>query len=237
MRRGQSHVVGVAVLLGVTVVALGGLTVAVGGLMESQAASADARRVADDMAAQLEPVSTTGHRRGRIHLGSGRLRTVERQVRLYRNGSLVRSLAAGGLVYRTADRRVAFVGSAIVRGSGDASWAVREPPILAGGDPPMLVAGVARLEGEDVAVGGSGGSVVLAQSVSHRRVALGRGTFELAVETRATGALAEAFRAQGATVNRRDVDGDGVPSVVASYPGRRRGFLVVHTVGLEVGHG
>jgi hypothetical protein len=38
-------------------------------------------------------------------------------------------------------------------------------------------------------------------------------------------------------VTRRDVDGDGVPSVVAQFPGDREGYLVVHDMHLEVNGG
>lgn len=60
--RGQSHVVGVALLLGISVVALGSLTVVVGSLVDAGTASANAMRVADEMDGALRPVETTGHR-------------------------------------------------------------------------------------------------------------------------------------------------------------------------------
>ena len=47
--RGQSNVVGVALLLGVAVVSMGALTAAVGVVVESSAGQADAERVATDL--------------------------------------------------------------------------------------------------------------------------------------------------------------------------------------------
>jgi hypothetical protein len=41
----------------------------------------------------------------------------------------------------------------------------------------------------------------------------------------------------GADTEIEDLDGDGVPSVRLTFPGDRRGYLVVHDMRLEVGHG
>ncbi len=238
MNRGQSHIVGVALMLGLTVVALGALTVGIGTVFEGQAASADAQRVADDVDRALRPVETTGIHSGRVAFSEGRLYVAERQVRIFRNGSLLSTHDVDALVFESGDRRVAFVAGAIVRGTGESAWLERPPPIaVSSADDGVFVLGVPRLNASDVSLSGSHGSTLLETNVSHERFGAGRGTFWVAIETEATGALTTYFDGTAATHNLADVDGDGVPSVLARYPGNRTGYLVEHDMRLEVADG
>jgi hypothetical protein len=233
--RAQSHVVGVALMLGLTVTALGGLTVGVGTVLESQAAAADADRVASELDAALDATGTTGPHGGRVSFSEGSLRTVDRSVRVLRNGTVVRQYDAGGLVFEAGDRRVAYVAGAVVRGGDGNSWLVAEPPVTDSARNGVVVVGVPRLGTTGAGAGGSGGvTATLETNVSHRRVDLGRGRFAVAVETAAPAALERYFRERSATVSRRDFDGDGVSSVLARYPDRRQGYVVVHDLRLEV---
>lgn len=241
MSRGQSHVVGVAVLLGVTVASLGLLTASIGAVVQSNAAAADAGRVARGLDRAIDPVATTGVRRGRVSFTEGTLRTVERDLRVLDAGGVVARVRTGGLVFETGDRRVAYVAGAVVRGR-EGSSRLHAPPSLsasrgAGG---VLVVGAPRLNASDVAVGGSGPTtVVLRTRVTHRRRSLGNGTYRVAVETATPRAWARFFRRRNATVvaTARHFDRDGVPSVVARFPGERAAYLVVHDVRLEVDRG
>ena len=236
--RGQSHVVGVALLLGVAVLALGGLTAGIGALVSANAASADTARVADELGGALDPAETTGHDSGRLRFASGQLRTVDREVRILDASGVHRTVDAGGLVFEAGNRRVAYVADAVVRGTGESTWLHEPPPVTATADGDVAVFSVAQLDAGNVTVGGTGGSTVrLRTNVSHRRQALGRGTYGVAVETEAPAALARWFRERNATVSRRDFDGDGTESVVARFPGTRTGYLVVHDVDLEVNGG
>lgn len=234
--RGQSNVVGVALLLGVTVMALGALTAGIGTVVQDNAAGADAARVADGFDAALRPVETTGVRRGRVAFSSGQVRVVERDLRVT-DGSTTRRVAVDALVYETDDRRVTFLAGAIVRGEGERARVVRPPPIVAArGAGGSLVVGAPRLDAATVGVGGEGGvEVVLRTNVSHDRERLGRGSYRVAVETATPAAWRTALEeAGGEVVATRDVDGDGVPSVVARFPGERTVYLVVHDMDLEV---
>jgi hypothetical protein len=236
--RAQSHVVGVAVLLGLTVVALGGLTLAVGSLVDAGTASADATRVAEELDTALQPVETTGPRTRPVHFTDGKLHTVRRDVRILENGSVVEGYGAGALVFETGDRRVAFLAGAVVRGRGDGAWLRSEPPITASRPNAVLVVGVPRLGAGDLAVSaGRSAAVRLRTNVSHRRTALGQGRYGVAIETVTPRPFARYFSEQGASVTVRDLDGDGVGSVVATYTDRRRGYLVVHDLSLEVNGG
>jgi hypothetical protein len=231
------------------VVALGSLTAGIGAVVEENAATADAGRVAADIDAALAPVEATGVHRGRVGFTDGELRTVERDLRVLNESGTVRTVTVDALVFTAGERRVAFLAGGIVRGRSDSARMRTPPPITAsrgGGDSGVLVVGAPALNGSfAVSTAGpasevsaaSGGSVVLRTAVSHDRTALGSGTYRVAVETATPGAWRRAFQRQNATATTRDFDGDGVESVVASYPGERVAYLVVHDLRLEVEDG
>ncbi|MEF8838414.1 MAG: type IV pilin [Haloarculaceae archaeon] len=238
MSRAQSHVVGVALLLAASAVALGTLTMGVGELMESRAADADAQRVATGLDEAIRPRQTTGFRSDRIRFTDGRLETVPREVRVYRNGSTVGTYATMGLRYESSGESVSFVGSGIVRRAGDSSWLVREPAIAGSEARGVLLVGLTHLEAEDVAVSAAGTtSVPILTNVSHAREDLGTGSFEVGIETTAIDAFRRYFEERGIPTVVQDVDGDGVASVRARFPGDRQAYLVHHRLSLEVGHG
>jgi flagellin-like protein len=234
--RGQSNVVGVALLLGITVVALAALTAGVGSVVQDTAASADAARVADGFERALRPVETTGTRQGQVTFSDGRLRTVERDLRVIGGGD-TRRVAVDALVYEAGDRRVGFLAGAVLQGRGEGARIHRRPPITASrGSGGVLVVGAPRLNASGTAVAGSAGAVGLRTAVTHERIALGRGRYRVAVETPTPAAWRRTFRELNATVlPSRDFDGDGVDSVVARFPGERTAYLVIHDMRLEVG--
>jgi hypothetical protein len=235
MTRAQSNVVGVALLLGIAVVSMAALTAAVGGLVQHNAASADAARVATALDDALEPVETTGQHSDTVRFTNGRLSTVQREIRVL-DGSGVRArITVGGLVFEAGDRRVAYVGDAIVRRSGDSAWLHDGPPITAAPDGDVFVASVARFNASGVGIGGNGEtSATVRTRVTRDRTALGTGTCAVAIETATPGPLARWFRERNATVSRWDFDGDGTTSVVGRFHGNRTGYLVVHDVHAEV---
>jgi flagellin-like protein len=235
-RRGQSNVVGVALLLGITVVALAALTAGVGSVVEDTAESADAARVADGFERVLRPVETTGTRRGQVAFSDGELRTVERELRVIGGGG-TRVVGVDALVYEAGGRRVTFLAGAVVDGDGEDAQLHRSPPITASrGRGGVLVVGAPRLNGSSTAVAGSAGPVELATNVTHDRTDLGRGRYRVAVETAVPSVWRDAFERSNATVTSiRDFDGDGIDSVVARFPGERTAHLVVHDMRLEVG--
>jgi hypothetical protein len=238
MSRAQSHVVGVALMLGISVLALGGLTVGIGAVIDAQTAHADATRVADEMDAALQPVAHTGPHTGTVTFADGTLQTVERDLRVYRNGTLTAERDVDALVFSAEDRRVAFVAGAIVRGQDGGEWLTTGPPITASERTDVLVVGAPVLGAGDVTVSGSGGTTVgLRTTVSHDRDTLGSGRYEIAVETTTPAAFEPYFADQNATTTRRDIDGDGVASTVVTYTGTRQAYLVTHALSLEVANG
>jgi len=230
MNRGQSNVVGVALLLGIAVVSMGSLTAAVGVVVDSSAAEADAERVASDLDAALEPVAATGPQRGEVTFSEGRLRPVDRTLEVRADGAVRERVAVDALVFETGDRRVAFHAGAVVRGSGRTAWLASEPPLTV--DEEVFVVGAPRLGDRVGSVGGTGGvSAAVETDVSHERRDLGEATFAVAVETAAPDAWARFFREQGARVDREP----GAPAtVVATFEGERTGYLVVHDLDAEV---
>ncbi|MFB6308785.1 MAG: type IV pilin [Haloarculaceae archaeon] len=236
--RAQSHVVGVALLLAITVAALGGLTASVGSIVEDQTGRMDAKQVAEDFEGAIRPTETTGYHEQEVTFASGRLATVDRDLRVLNGSGHAWTISVGGLVYTSGEQRVATVGGAVVRETGGSGWVVRGPPVVASNGPGVLVVGAPRLGGRGIGISGSGGvTATLRTNVTHDRTRLGNDTYRVAIETTATDALARAFERHNATTTTRDFDGDGVESVVARYHGNRTAYLVVHDMRLEVGHG
>lgn len=234
--RGQANVVGVAILVGVTVLALGTLTASIGAVIDGNAARADARRVATDVDAALAPVEATGHRRGRVSFTEGELRPEDREVRLLNESGVVSRIDADALVFESGQHQVTFLSGAVVRGTPPGGTMSSPPPITSSRDGGALLVGVATLGDGVSAVGGSG-PVTLRSRVTHDRERIGNGTYRIAVETEAPRPWRQYFEDRNATVHRRDVDGDGIASVVARYPGERETYLVVHRLHLEVADG
>jgi flagellin-like protein len=232
-RRAQSNVVGVAVLLGVTVLALGALTASVGTVVDQHAAASDTRRVAGDLDDALQPVETTGVHRGDVAFTDGELDLVERQVRVLNTSGVVATVDANALQFTAGGREATYLaGGVLVSGDG---WARARSPFAIATDPDVLVVSVPALRG-DVSLAASGGGVArtIRSNVSHRRRSLGDAGYRVAVETDHPDAVAEQFASMGATTRTRDFDADGLRSVVASFDGVRTGYLVVHETEVRV---
>jgi hypothetical protein len=233
----QSNVVGVALMLAVTVVALGTLTAAVGTVIQESAATADASRAAADIDDALKPVETTGERRGRLSVTDAEISVVDRKLRVLDRTGVVASVTLDALVVSTGSQRVVYEAGAIVRETGAGSQLYAAPSVTASReDDGVLVVGAPDLNSSDdhVAVVGAS-TVVLETDVTHDRRRFGRDTYRVAVETATPDAWTRYFRRQGAAVvHGRDYDDDGVESVVARFPGERVLYLVVHDMRLEV---
>lgn len=233
--RGQSNVIGVAVLIGLTMISLGTLTAAVGTVVESNAAAADADRVADDLEAAIQPVEATGRHTGRISFTDGVFRPIDRTVRLH-DGDSWTAYEADGVAYESGSHRVIAVAGAIVRDYGGGARMYRDPPFAVSAE--VALFGIALLERDRTrtVTADEATTLSLATTVSHEREALGDGEFAIAVETDAPGAWERYFERIGADVDRKTFDGDEHDSVVARFDGPRTGYLVRHTLELEVRH-
>lgn len=237
--RAQSHVVGATLMLGLAVVALGALTVGVGTVLESQAAGADADRMASTMDETLEGVEQTGPYSQQVDVAEGSISSVERTLRILDgNGDVLATVPVDGLVFESGDRRVAAVAGAVIRGQDDAAWLVADPPIVDSAANDVLYVGAPVLGDEEVSLTAAGGTTVsFKTNVTHEEIALGVDEFSVAIETATPEPLERYFEAQGASTTHRTFQDDTHESVVATYPGTREGYLVIHELNLEVGHG
>ncbi len=233
--RGQSNVVGVALLLGIVMLSLASLTASVGMVVQSNAATADSARVANDMNHALDPVESTGIHRGRISFSNGKLTTEGRELRILDDSGDVWTVQTDALVFTSGNRRVTYVAGAVIQGTDDGGRMYEHPPITSSQRGGVLVVGAPKLNASKKAVEStSGESVLVRTNVTHNRTLLGNGTYRIAIETKTPDAWQRYFERQNATTTVRDFDNDGVPSVVAKYSGRRLAYLVVHDMRTEV---
>lgn len=236
--RAQSHVVGVVLLLGITAVALGGLTSVVGDIVDGQSAAADEARVASTLSEKLRPTEQTGPNRVRIRFSEGRLRTVDRQLRILNDTGIVREMDISGLVYSSGTNRVSFVSGGVVRGNAGNAWLVRGPPVTVTRDNKTLVVGAAFIEDRGGAVGGTGGvTAELRTNITHKHQRLASDEYRIAIETRTPAPLERQFQSISAATTITDIDSDGAPSDIASVNGTQELHLVEHRMGLEINNG
>jgi len=236
--RGQSHVVGIVLLLGITTVALGGLTAVVGDVIGGQTGAADERRVASTLDSELRPVEGTGPNRALVRFTEGRLGTVDREIRVLNDSGVRREIEAGGLVYTSGSNRVGFVAGSVVRGEPGNAGLVRGPPVTITRDNDTLVVGAVAVGERGAAVSGSGGVTArLRTNVSHDRTRHPPDDYRVAIETATPGPLGRFLGERGLSTTTTDIDGDGVPSVVVDPTGQQELYLVVHSMDMEVAGG
>lgn len=233
--RGQASLVGVALLLAITVVSLGVLTAAAGTTVERGADAVAVDRAATDLS-RLVGGDVDGGRVRVSLVGGGELRPVERTIRvLGPEDAVVATVEADGLVHESGRRRVVAVGGGVAVGAGDEAWFHTSPRVTAAEEALLLSVTALNVTGFDGV--GDGTAVELETAATHERQRLDADAYAVAVETETPGPWRRYFEHGGATVDRRDVDGDGTPSVVARYPGDRRVHLVVRHLRVEVARG
>lgn len=234
--RGQSHVVGVALMLGLAVVALGTLTVGIGALVDSQAASTDAERVATDLEQVVQGSERTGYHSHQVQFTDGQLRTEQRTLRVLENGNVIRTVDIDAVVYENDEHRVTATAGALVRASGQSASLAAEPSITASHENEVLVVGAPKLDASSSSIGGQGQiTATVETNVSHERIDLGTGEYAVAIETETPEPFERHFEQYEATVERETFDDR--ESVVVSFHSNRQAYLVVHDLQLEVGHG
>lgn len=231
-RRGQTAVVGVAVLLAITVVSLAALTATVGTVLEDSSRAVETGRVVRGVDAALDPHAGTPHER-RIAVSSGQFRTAPRTIRLLDGRRTLAAWRADALVYGEGTARVAYLGGAVVTGRpGNADLRIA-PPISTTDD--RLFVGLPVLGTDGVAglAPGAGGAVLRTNVTHDRRTFTKQIGYGLAVETATPGVWERFFADCGATTTRREFDGDGVVSVVARFPADEAS-VTVHDLGLVI---
>jgi hypothetical protein len=231
--RAQSTVVGVALLLAITTVSLSLLTASAGTVVERQVATVTADRATEAVTGVLEPDGSSG----RVAVGDGRFSERERTLRLVNDSGVVAAQNVSALVYEQHDRRVTYLGGGVVRGTPDAATFAADPTIQTGDGVLLLAVTDPEIRRESPRPNATGATTIERTNATHARSRFPAGEYGVAVETATPGPWDDYFRAQNATVTRQDFDGDGVPSVVAAFPGQRETYLVVHHVRVEVRDG
>ncbi|MES3518489.1 MAG: type IV pilin [Natronomonas sp.] len=229
-RRAQSHVIGVAVLLGITIAAIASLTASAGLLIDSHAAEADSNRVATGLESALHPTSSSSSET--VHFVDGSLSPVERHTEIRVDGETTHRIRTDGLVYTgQSNRRVVFEAGGLVRTHSGGGTLQTGPTLTRGTS--VFVIGITRLGTDVSGVGGSGGtSVSVRTNTTHERHSLEAGDrFTVAIETATPAAWERYFEKRGATTTREPGD---PPMVAATFDGDRDGYLVVHDLSLEL---
>jgi hypothetical protein len=222
-RRGQSTIIGVAILAAVTVLSIAALTTAAGTFVADGAAAANSQRVADDLADVGD-----GERTTIIRFSQGVLRVEERTLRVFGDEGTVAEVDVDALVYENRNRRVALLGGVLVEGRPGQA-AVRGPPPVVVGEERLLVDVVALNASGSAAVGGSNPvSVTVQTDATHSYRVLESAEHAVAIETTTPRAWERAFEAAGLSHSRRDLDDDGVPSVVGESPTALSLDLAIH---------
>lgn len=230
--RAQSHVVGVALMLGLAVVALGTLTVGVGTLVDSQAAGADAQQVATDLDRAVIGAERTGFHSHEISFSGGQLTTEDRTLRVLDGGSVIAEYDVDALVFENGDHRVVSLAGAVLHETGSGAVLTSSPPITHSESNEVVVVGATVLNTDHDAVSGGGVRRAIETNVSHQRYDLGTGEFAVAIETETPDAFERHY--EDLPVDSRQFAGDETDSVVVTFPGTRQGYLVVHDLRLEV---
>lgn len=249
MSRGQTNTAGVALLILLTVLALGGLTAGIGSMIHSGAAAADTERVADGMGSVLTPAETVGAKQSTLQVSGGDLETKTRTIRIltatgttFQPGEqavdVVMSIRGEALVYRSDSRAVVAQGGAVILDTGRDVRMHRAPRMIAdhtGGDLRVLGLTETRTTGIKTQITDET-TVRIRTNVSHQRFSLASEPYHLAIETTYPDAWAEYLQSQGATIATTDAQfpGDEAGSVVATLSQERATEVIVHHVDLEV---
>lgn len=233
--RAQSNVVGVALLLGVGVVAIGLLTASVGGLVDAQLSTADADAATNGLTSLRDGVFEGSNESHPIRVTDGDLSRVNRTVRVESEGGVSRTYDADGYVATFGGHRVAFVGGAVVRGTRANARLVTPVPLSFAGDAAFLP--LPALTAASTDGGGLGGGAELRATATRTVTTLPTDSYTVAVETTTPDAWERSFERQGFATTRTDFDGDGVPSVAATVPDERTFALARYNLTVVVDRG
>ncbi|WP_396610556.1 hypothetical protein ACH9L7_09920 [Haloferax sp. S1W] len=233
--RAQSNIVGVALLLGIGVVAIGLVTASVGGLVDAQRTSADAGAAADGFESLRDGTFASEDGVYPLRVTDGDLVRVNRTVRIIADSGANRTYDADGYVATFGSHRVAFVGGTVARGTGENAQLVTPAPLSSAGDATFLPLPVLNASSTD-------GGGLDAGSALHTRTTRGvadlpTDTYTVAVETAVPAAWERAYEQRGFEPTRTDFDGDGVPSVAVTLPADQTLTLVRYDLTVEVRRG
>lgn len=228
--------VGVAILLALTVASMAVVTAGVGSVVDDAAGSARSASVAEQFGSILPDTGSPGDRVGQLHVGGGTVRSVDRDVRIVGDGGVVFERNVGALVYEHRGRRVTAHAGAVLTGTARHAR-FSDPPntVLAPRDRrrsiyltlPVLTTSTPHDVGGDHRLD-------LAVNASTQTLTLPGGTYRIAIETTTPAPWNRWFSTRNLSIESDDLDGDGIPSVVATLPPTRAVYVVVIETGVTI---
>jgi hypothetical protein len=234
--RGQSAIIGVALLLGLTIVSVGVLTAGTGILVDEAAKGADAKRVADRMATAYNPSTLEGSATLSLALTGGQVSTAERRITVRRFGDVVAAFDTNVLQFEEGNHQVTVIGQAIVRGQAGRARFVRTPRLVtlfgSDGDRTLSISIVALAGRIDQTVTNQE-PLRLHLNGSHDRRNPGAGRYTISIETATPGIWQDYLTDIARSVRIVGDDSSGTKLVVAELGRVSRARLIVHRVEVE----
>lgn len=235
--RGQSSVVGVAILLAVTVTAMALVTAGTGSILDGAVGGVQSERVADQFVSEFPGSSALESRDGDFRIRNGAVELVDRELRLLQGNGTVFERNVGAFVYRNGEHRVAAHAGAVVTGT-ESGAQFRDSPATAlttgNGSQAVYLLVPVFTSGSSHGFERSAG-VGISVETTVDSVTVGASD-RVAVETTSIAPWERWFTRRNLSTATRDLDGDGIDSVVATFSTDRTVHLVI--VETEVGlHG
>lgn len=234
--RGQSAVIGVALLLGLTIVSVGVLTAGTGMLVDEAAQGADANRVADRWATAYNPTTLEGTTTLSIALTGGQFTTKERRITVRRFGDVVGTFETNVLVFEEGDHQVTVIGQAVVRGQAGRARFVRNPSLVTvfgSEDDRTLSISIVALSGQVDKGVRSQTPLRLQLTGSHERRDPGAGRYTISIETATPKIWVDYLADLARSVRIVGDDSSQTKLVVAELGQVSRARLIIHRVEVE----
>ncbi len=227
--RGQSHVVGVALLLAITLISMSVLTMSVGTLIDAGQSRNEHERVGSALEQLHDPSSTENPS---LTTSVGTLSTASREISINSSTGANYRFDTTAISYSNGNHRVATLCGAVISGKPGAAWFRSTPRIFSPTAASVRLirlttittSGFDRLQGTH--------SFTRRQSSTHHSHENLSGT--LSIETATPGPFERHFRARGFATSRNDPDSDGIPSVSVSFTQERRTILMIRHITVEV---
>jgi flagellin-like protein len=234
--RGQSAVIGVALLLAITVVSVGVLTAGTSILVEEAAQEADLERIGDTIVSGYQPTTLEGTRTMSLSLTGGTLLTEQREITVSRYGDVIARVQTVALRYERANRAVSIVGGGILQTRAGGTAFVREPNMVSsfGGDGErILILSLVALTGTVEESIDEPRRVPLAFEATHERRDPGAGRYTVRLETAHPSVWMRYFEERGVDVRLVDHPGEAADVVVADLGLVTEARLIIHHVEVQ----
>ncbi|WP_330631336.1 DUF7289 family protein [Halocatena halophila] len=226
--RGQSHVVGVALLLAITIISMSVLTMSVGTLIDAGQSRDEHERVGTALERLNDPSSPD---RTSLTATIGTISTAPREITVSTSTGADYRFETTAIVYTNGHHRVSTLCGAVISGQPGNAWFRSTPRVFS---PESASVRLIRL----TAISTSGfdrlqGAHTFNRQRSRTHHSHDTLTGSLSIETATPGPFERFFRARGYAPSREDPDSDGIPSVSVSFTQKRRTILMIRNITVE----